>query len=216
LGKQLAFNLPLRPALGRDDFLVAPSNAAAVALVDQWPRWPSHGAILLGPHGSGKSHLATVWQQKAGAKLIESANVHRGDVPQLLSTGAVEEDALFHLLNLAKAGGTFVLFTSLMPAAALKLQLPDLVSRLGALPVAAIDPPDDALLRGVLVKHFTDRQIAVDEPLVTYLLTRMPRSMEMARQVVAAIDAAALEEKAEVTRAFASRVLGQVLQPELG
>ncbi len=226
MGKQLVLDLPLRPALGRDDFLVAPSNAAAVALIDQWPRWPSYGAILLGPHGSGKSHLATVWQQKAGAQLIEASDLRKEGVPAALSSKALvienlsglplDEAALFHMLNLAKKVGASVLFTTAQPIAALALKLPDLVSRLGALPVAVIASPDDSLLRGVLVKHFADRQIAVDEALVTYLLTRMPRSLDMARRVVAAIDDAALEQKTEVTRSFAGKVLARLLQPELG
>lgn len=226
MGEQLVLDLPLRPALGRDDFLVAPSNAAAVALVDQWPRWPSHGAILLGPPGSGKSHLATVWQQRAGAQFVEARDLNRSQVPSLLKDKALvienlaesgaDEAALFHVLNLVKAEGAFVLFTSPRPVGQLGLRLPDLLSRLSALPVANIEPPDDSLLRGVLVKHFADRQIAVGEALVSYLLTRMPRSMEMARQVVAAIDAAALEQKTEVTRAFAAKVLARLLQPEPG
>jgi chromosomal replication initiation ATPase DnaA len=226
VGKQLVLDLPLRPAMGRDDFLVAPSNAAAVALIDQWPRWPSYGAILLGPHGSGKSHLATVWQQKTGARVTEAPALQERDVPAVLtnkslvienlSARPLDEAALFHLLNLAKGEGASVLFTTTQPIAALALRLPDLLSRLSALPIAAIAPPDDSLLRGVLVKHFSDRQIAVDEALVSYLLARMPRSLEMARQVVAAIDAAALEHKTEVTRAFAGKVLARLIEPELG
>jgi chromosomal replication initiation ATPase DnaA len=226
VGKQLVLDLPLRPAMGRDDFLVTPSNAAAVALIDQWPRWPSYGCILLGPHGSGKSHLATVWQQKADAQIIEapalqgrgvpSALSNRALVIENLSTPPLDEAALFYLLNLAKGEGTSVLFTTTQPIAALAIKLPDLVSRLGALPIAAIAPPDDSLLRGVLVKHFFDRQIAADEALISYLLARMPRSLDMARQIVAAIDSAALEQKTEVTRAFAGKVLARLIEPELG
>ena len=226
MARQLVLDLALRPAFGREDFLVGPSNAAAVALIDQWPRWPSFGAILVGPAGSGKSHLATVWQQKSGAQSIDAANIQQAQVPTLLADRALviedldadsrDETALFHMLNLARAEGASVLFTAARPVVALGLRLPDLVSRLGALPSAAIDPPDDALLRGVLVKHFTDRQIAVDEAVISYLLARMPRSMDMAQQLVAAIDATALEEKTEVTRAFAGRVLAKLVEPELG
>jgi chromosomal replication initiation ATPase DnaA len=133
-----------------------------------------------------------------------------------LSTPPLDEAALFHLLNLARGEESSVLLTTTQPVAALALRVPDLVSRLGALPVAVIAPPDDSLLRGVLVKHFSDRQIAVDEALVSYLLARMPRSLDMARQIVAAIDSAALEQKTEVTRAFAGKVLAQLMQPDLG
>lgn len=222
---QLVLDLPFRPALGRDDFLVAPSNAAAVALIDQWPKWPSHGAMLVGPHGSGKSHLGHVWQVRTGARLVEAAAVSREGVPGLLEQGALivenmdagelDEAALFHVLNLAKAGGGHILFTSVLPPSRMPVRLPDLLSRLRALPVATIEAPDDALLRGVLVKHFSDRQIAVDEPLISFILARMPRSLDMARTVVAALDAAALQQKTRVTRAFAGTILSQLLEPEL-
>ncbi len=219
MAKQLAFDLGHRAALGRDDFLVTPSNAAAVALVDQWPKWPGHAAVLAGPAGSGKSHLATVWQTTSGAKCIAAEALTVDAVPALLDRGAlivenvpqqnVAERPLFHLLNHAQQNGGSVLIT----ASAWPLQtvgLPDLQSRLQALPVAHILPPDDELLRGVLVKHFADRQIAVDEALVSYLVTRMPRSLDVARQLVARIDAEALEQSAEVTRGICGKSFGRI------
>jgi chromosomal replication initiation ATPase DnaA len=223
VGQQLTLDLNLRPALGRDDFLVTPSNAAAVALVDQWPDWPSYAAVLVGPPGSGKSHLAEVWRQSAAAQAIQSSDLKVDRVPELLSLKAllvedlgaadVPEQAMFHLLNFARQNGKTILFTTTQwPLQNAKL--PDLQSRFQALPFASIMPPDDALLRGVLVKLFNDRQIAVDEALISYLLARMPRSLDMARQLVDRIDKAALEQGAEVTRAFAGRVLAEIESPE--
>jgi chromosomal replication initiation ATPase DnaA len=224
LAQQLTFDLGHRPALGRDDFLVASSNAAAVALVDQWPHWPSHAAVLVGPAGSGKSHLGEVWRQRAEAALVNSIDVTVEAVPKLLrgrallvedmSDGMLIENAMFHLLNHAHQTRGHILFTArAWPVSG--VALPDLVSRLNALTVATILPPDDSLLRGVLVKLFQDRQIAVDEALISYLLLRMPRSLDTARQLVARIDAAALEQGAEVTRNFAARVLTEFESPEL-
>jgi chromosomal replication initiation ATPase DnaA len=224
LAQQLTFDLGHRPALGRDDFLVASSNVAAVALVDQWPHWPSHAAVLVGPAGSGKSHLGEVWRQRAEAALVKSIDVTVEAVPQLLhgrallvedmSAGILIENAMFHLLNHAQQIGGHILFTARSwPVSG--VALPDLVSRLNALTVATILPPDDSLLRGVLVKLFQDRQIAVDEALISYLLLRMPRSLDTARQLVAQIDAAALEQGAEVTRNFAARVLTEFESPDL-
>jgi chromosomal replication initiation ATPase DnaA len=222
VAKQLTLDLGHRPALGRDDFLVTHSNAAAVALVDQWPRWPSHGALLLGPAGGGKSHLAEVWRQVAGGNVLAAKQLQIAGVPELMSgravvledvaVGGVEEVALFHLLNQAQQIGGHVLLTAKSRP---DFALPDLASRLSALPVATILPADDALLRGVLVKQFNDRQITVDEGLVSYLMTRMPRSLDTARQLVAQIDAEALEQGAEVTKAFAGRVLTRLESLEI-
>jgi chromosomal replication initiation ATPase DnaA len=223
VGQQLTLDLNLRPALGRDDFLVTPSNAAAVALVDQWPDWPSFGAVLAGPPGSGKSHLAEVWRQSAEAEIVECFDLSIDQIPELLCRKAllvedvgkavVPEQAMFHLLNYARQNNKTLLFTTTQWPL-LNISLPDLQSRFQALPYATIMPPDDALLRGVLVKLFDDRQIAVDETLISYLLARMPRSLDMARQLVERIDKAALEQGAEVTKAFAGRVLAEIERPE--
>jgi chromosomal replication initiation ATPase DnaA len=224
LSTQLVFDLAVRPASGRDDFLVTPANQTAVALVDSWPQWPSFGAVISGAHGAGKTHLAEVWRQTANAHVTAASAVTVEAVPELLISGAlvvedvdagqVDEAALFHLLNHVRQSKGWVLLTSSQwPRAG--LLLPDLVSRLTALPVAAILQPDDALLRGVLVKHFADRQIAVDEALVSYLVARMPRSLDMARLLVSRLDAAALEQRVDVTRAFAGKILAEMENPDL-
>ncbi len=208
--------------MGREDFLVAASNAEAVAMIDQWPNWPSHGAVLVGPAGSGKSHLATVWQQRTHANIVNATDLNIENLPHLLCNnalvvedlerGELPERALFHALNLImQQSGTVLLTTKHMPQFAIK----DLASRISALPQSHIKPADDALLRGVLVKLFGDRQITIDEALISFMVTRMPRSLESARSLVAAIDQQALEHGAEVTRVFVGRVMAQMQNPEL-
>lgn len=222
-GRQLVLDLPLRTALGRDDFLVTPSNAAAVAMIDRYPDWPHHGVVLLGGAGSGKSHLLEVWLQAAHARRVTAADIGATPPDQLLATGALaiddapgaalDERALFHLLNLARQTGGHILIASEADPAQWRVALPDLASRLKALAVARLDPPDDALLRGVLVKLFADRQLAVEEAVVSYLMLRMPRSLDAARALVAEIDRLALVEKSAVTRGLAARVLQQMTEP---
>ena len=225
MSRQLVLDLPLRTALGRDDFLVTPSNAAAVAMIDRYPDWPHHGVVLVGGAGAGKSHLLEVWRQASGARLVSAAQLGSEPPDQLLANGALavddapgaalDERALFHLLNLARQSGGHLLIAAETDAAQWPVQLPDLASRLRALPVARLDPPDDALLRGVLVKHFADRQLTVEEPVISYLMLRMPRSLDAARAVVAELDALALAEKSAVTRALAGRVLQAMTEPGL-
>ncbi len=214
--EQLVFELPHRAAMGLEDFLVSESNAAAVALVDRWPDWPVAAAIVAGPKGSGKSHLANVWLMRTGAKAFAASGISREAVPAIAATGAVliedvqnvaDEAALFHLLNLVREQRLQILLTADTVPGDLRITLPDLRSRLKALPLATIDPPDDALLRAVLVKLFTDRQLSVEPHLVDYVLVRMERSMLAAERFVAEADRRALVLQRRVTRAIAAATL---------
>jgi chromosomal replication initiation ATPase DnaA len=215
--RQLALALDHAESFARDDFLSGPSNAQALALIDSWPNWPNPAVILAGPEGSGKSHLAAIWAQAAGARGVAARALELASVPVALVTGAVvvediapgafDERALFHLLNLAREQDDFVLLTARSAPAGWTFAVRDLGSRLKAMPVVALDPPDDALLRAVLVKLFADRQIAVDEGLISYVAMRIERSFAAARAVVAQLDAEAMRLKRPLTRALAAEVL---------
>ena len=220
MARQLVFELGHRPASGREDFLVGPSNEAAVALIDAWPDWPDNIVALSGPSGSGKTHLAEVWRMASGAISLLPDELANADIPALVARRTIiledlatlppeGERALFHLINLARAEGAFLLLTSAEPLARLPLKLPDLVSRLKAVPQAALGTPDDALLTGILVKLFADRQLRVPPAVTTYLASRIERSVAAARRVVAEIDRASLSGKRPVTVPLAAEILGR-------
>ena len=215
LARQLAFDLPHAESFRRDDFLASPANAAALALVERWPDWPGRLAAIAGPRGAGKSHLAAIWAERAGARIVAASALTRAEVPAALATGAlavedvapgIDEAALFHLLNLAREDGAWLLFTAAQRLDGPDFALADLVSRLRAVPAATLAPPDDALLSAVLIKLFADRQLAVDEDVIAYLLPRMERSFAAARQTVAKLDAAALSRGRAVNRALAAEI----------
>jgi chromosomal replication initiation ATPase DnaA len=213
--RQLALALDHTESFAREDFLSGSSNAVALALIDAWPDWSHRTVMLTGPEGSGKSHLAAVWAQAAGARFLAARALEETNVPSALATGALvvediaagafDERVLFHLLNLAREQGAFVLLTARSAPATFAIR--DLASRLKALPAVAIMPPDDALLRAVLVKLFADRQLAVDEGLIGYVARRIERSFGAARAVVARLDQEAMRHKRPLTRAFAAEVL---------
>jgi chromosomal replication initiation ATPase DnaA len=217
--RQLAFDLPLDPRFGAEDFLVSPSNERAYGLIERWPEWPDTILRLVGPPGSGKSHLAAIWATRANAWTVGAADVVGGRVPHLVSQGALviedadraerDEAALFHLLNLARERRCALLLTSAAPVERWDLRTPDLLSRLRLAPSVALDPPDDALLRSVLVKLFVDRQLVVDTSVVDYLALRIERSLARAREVVAALDREALSRGRRITRPMAAEVVGQ-------
>jgi chromosomal replication initiation ATPase DnaA len=215
--RQLALALDHVESFAREDFLGGPSNAAALTLVDSWPDWTSRAVALVGPEGSGKSHLAAIWAATSGARFLSGRSLGGADLPAALATGAlvvedavagaVDERALFHLLNLAREDGAYLLLTARTPPAGWRLEIRDLVSRLKALPVVTLAPPDDELLRALLVKLFSDRQLMVDESLIGYVAARVERSFVAVREMVAQLDAAAMQQARPLTRAFAAEVL---------
>jgi chromosomal replication initiation ATPase DnaA len=212
----LAFSLPHAESLSRDNFLEGPANAAGLALIDGWPEWPNRIMWLAGPEGSGKSHLAAIWAAASGARVIAGRALPDTTPPAALATGALviedlqagelDEVALFHMLNLAREEGGFVLLTARKPSSSWNVGLRDLASRLRAAPVAALEPPDDTLLRAVIVKLCADRQLGVDEAVVSYLTSRIERSFAAARAAVERLDREALEQKRPVNRALAAEL----------
>ncbi len=217
---QLPLALAYKESFAREDFVEAPSNRMALALVERWPDWAGRVAALVGPEGCGKSHLAAIWAARAGAKVAGARAVHADNVPEMLSTGAlavedlpdgVSEEGLFHLINLAREQDAFLLLSARTLPTVWPVRIPDLGSRLRAVPVTRLELPDDNLLRGVLIKLFLDRGISVEETLVTYLLSRVERSFAAVRTTVTALDAEALRRKRPVTRALAAEALDRLL-----
>jgi chromosomal replication initiation ATPase DnaA len=216
-GRQLPLSLSTPGSRTREDFVVGTANAAAAALVDRWPDWPAQTALLVGPPGSGKSHLAAVWASRAGATVLDFATLAGTDPLALAEAGnVVIEDidrsrsgdtALLHLLNAARQRGGYVLMTAGTGPHDWSTPVADLASRLRAATPVTIAEPDDELLAQVLVKLLADRQMAVDRTVVDFVLRRMERSLAAANAFVAALDEASLAGKRAPSRALAAEVL---------
>lgn len=223
--RQMVFELPVRPALGRGDFFVAEPNGLALRQLDSWPAWPDRRLAICGEAGAGKTHLVHVWARRAGARIVpadslgafetrllpDDAALAVEDVDRLAalvpSARDAAEEALFHLANRLAAGGGSLVVSGRAAPAFWTIRLADLASRLRAAPVARLDPPDDALLAAVLVKLFADRQLDVGPELVAYLLGRMERSFAAAERLVARLDRRGLERHRPITPRLAAEVL---------
>lgn len=212
--RQLTLALDHAESYAREDFLSGPSNVAALAHVESWPDWPTNAVALVGPEGSGKSHLAAIWTAAAGARVISGRALSESNLLPSLATGALvveeaaaaDERALFHLINLAREQEAFLLFTARMAPSVWPVALADLASRLRAIPVITLQAPDDALLRAVIVKLSVDRQLDLDESTVSYLSTHIERSFAAARAAVIALDEEALQRGRTPNRALAAEM----------
>jgi chromosomal replication initiation ATPase DnaA len=211
VSRQLRLNLKREPAYARERFVVSPANAAAVGVLDIWRMWPAGVAALIGPEGAGKTHLATMWAAETSATTLTETPADFAALqgrPILIEDADrwVDEDALFHLINMAGADGALLL-TSRRPPKNWPAALPDLRSRLNAAQVIELGPPDDQALTGVLLNLLTEHNIVPADDLIPYLLTRMERSYAAARETAILLDEAAAARGREVNRALASQVL---------
>lgn len=212
-------------ALSREDFFVTTANATALAAIEGWRDWPEGKLVVTAPDGAGKSHLARIWAEAADAELLAPEALAEADLPDLVERGAVALDdadrvagdaeaerALFHLHNLMTATRSKLLMTAVEAPNRWPVRLPDLASRLQAIPLARLEAPDEPLISAVLVKLFADRQLAPAPAAVAYLTRHLPRSLATARRAVELIDARALETRREITRALAAEVLDTLVE----
>lgn len=226
LAEQIPFDLGARRAFGRSDFHVGKSNSDAVGWIDRWPIWPAPVLILYGPAASGKTHLASVWQEKSGAAIIRPEMLITASAQELFSLGEAlvldgldpwlgdreAETTLFHLYNMLKEANQSMLITMRMSPAHADFVIPDLSSRLRAAPAVAIHSPDDMLLGSVLIKQFSDRQLSVSNDVISYILPRMERSFAAARDIVEHADKKALSEKRAISVPLLRKVMTEMLE----
>ena len=215
MADQLAFDWPTGVAWGPDDFFVSDANAKAFAMVEAPDTWPEGKLALIGPSGSGKSHLAGIFRAAQDAVVVDAATMptqtqfdaraviveDMQNLPQQL------EEALFHLHNNLRSAGGLLLLTADRPPARWPIALPDLASRMQATTAIEIDNPDDALLSALIMKLFADRQIIPKPELVQYLVPRTERSYAAAARIVADLDEASLAQGRKINKPLAAELL---------
>jgi len=214
---QLTLELAPEPGFERENFVVSGSNEQAYAMIERWPDWPDPVLLILGPPGAGKSHLGAIWASIAKAGVQSAAALAAANIEALAAAGPLlleEADAigeaetqLFHLINLMRENGMALVITAKAPPDAWGLRTADLLSRLRLAPTVAIGPPDDALMRAVLVKLLIDRQLVIDTSVVGYIALRLERSLDAARTFIDALDREALARQCRISRAIAADVL---------
>jgi len=219
---QLVFPFGVQPALGREDFILAPCNEQAFLFIDRWPDWPSRAAAIFGPHGSGKTHLARIWCGKSNGEFVSARLLTRDDsaklapgVPVAIEMGDVasyapSEERDRAVIGLFERPSGALLLTGLVPPTKWPVVVPDLKSRFDALLALPLWAPDDALLNALVGKHFADRQLDVPENVVKRILTHVERTPEAIRTFIARADLKALSER----RAITERLVLELIEAE--
>ena len=230
INEQLIFNLNRQGKIGLENFFISESNNLAVNTIKNWQHWPTKKIMLVGPTGSGKSHLANFWCNQSGAHKLAIGNLHEVDIVDLSNSEALliddidnlkvlnrskkqlVEEKLFYLLNSTANTSCFLMMTSSAPVSSWGLQLPDLISRLKTSAFVELLPPDDELILAVLLKQFDDKQIKVSPEFILFVSKRINRTFDAIRKFVNAIDHLALKQKREVTIPIASELLDSLNQ----
>jgi len=215
--RQLTLQWPHNESFAREDFLPSQSNSVALARIEAWPDWPGRQLMLLGPAGSGKSHLGSIWMQRAGARRASASQLTTMETRSFAGGRSLfiddsdqvgeAEAAMFHAVNAIREAGGHLLIAARRAPDSWGLRTADLLSRMRLAPIVEIHPPDPELMRALLFKLFADRQLVVDPALVAYLAPRMKRSFDFAKELVEALDKEALSRGRRVTRALATQVL---------
>lgn len=227
--RQLPLDLEMRPVMGREYFLLGPSNKDAVNWIDRWPEWPAPALFICGPAACGKSHLAAVWRDKAAAQVVRPEALASQSAEDIAALGEhlvidgldpwlgdrAAETTLFHLYNMFREGRRTLLLTSRMNPTQSEFAIPDLASRFRAAPLAAIKPPDDMLLASVLIKQFADRQLTASNDVIKYILPRMERSFAAARDIAELADRAALAQKRAISVPLLREVMDRMQQSDM-
>lgn len=210
--EQYPFDFPTLQAQSFDDFAVGNSNKQAVQQLTIWPNWAHHVMLIVGPQACGKSHLLHSFQKQYGGIFVKDddfnnfdkimSNIKENDRLIFIVDNAdtiKNQNGLFHLFNAIKENQGWLLLSARKTPNMWDFKLEDLASRIKSTPFAEISMPDEALLKAVLIKLFSDRQLLVDEKVISFLITRMERSFESALVLVDIIDKAALNAGKNIT-----------------
>ena len=218
MNEQLIFKLSRRQAYNREDFFVSKTNSLAVKILENWKNFSSSGLVIVGPSACGKTHLAAVWSKETSAKsydistffgidlnhLIDEKFIVLEDVEKLelipKDKRLIIEENILHIFNSLSANKGKILFTSCKFPRFWEIGLKDLLSRLMTLTTLELNIPDDNLLAAVMAKQFQDRQIKVDDEVLTYAISRMERSFLFAKTLVEALDVESLKLKKPIKK----------------
>ena len=215
---QLIFKFPFKTTYYEKDFYVSSNNFAVYKLIESWPNWPDKWVNIYGPTGSGKTHLSNILKKKMNSAYLDSMNIKKDLISEMESYNCIiidnynkniEEKILYSILNHSKQLDKFVVINSYEPIGEIEVNLKDLHSRLKSFIPFGIDLPTDELLRVILTKTFSDKQIEINSKVLEYILKNIERSYEKVFKFVKDIDNESLSSGKSININLIKKVLNE-------
>ena len=219
MSQQLIFNFPFKKTYFSQDFYVSQNNFNAFKLIESWPQWPSRFINIFGPKGCGKTHLANILSSKIGSLIISANIIDNGVIGEYKTkecliidefNNNIEENLLYSIINLALQDNKYLIISSPISLKKFKIKLKDLNSRFTSFIEVGIDLPTDDLIKVILTKNFSDKQISISKKNIDYILNNIDRSYEKINLFSNSIDNLSLEKAKPVNLHLIKDVLKKI------
>ena len=194
---QLIFKFPFKTNYFEEDFYVSTNNFEAYKLIEGWPKWSSRLINIFGPSGCGKTHLANIFNKKINSFFIKASNLNNSSLPAIKAKECliideyqnnIEENLLYSILNNCLLSNQYIVVNSLKPIQSFEIKLNDLKSRFSSFVNISIDLPTDELIKVIISKNFSDKQVKIDNKLLEYILKNIDRSYEKIFDLIDKLD----------------------------
>ena len=219
MSQQLIFNFPFKKTYLSQDFYVSKNNFNAFKLIESWPQWPSRFINIFGPKGCGKTHLANILSSKIGSLIISANKIDNGVIGKYKTKECliiddfdndIEENLLYSIINFALQDNKYLIISSPISLKKFKIKLKDLNSRFTSFIEVGIDLPTDDLIKVILTKNFSDKQISISKKNIDYILNNIDRSYEKINLFSNSIDNLSLEKAKPVNLQLIKDVLKKI------
>ena len=216
MSEQLIFNFPFKKSYSSQDFYVAKNNFNAFKLIESWPKWTSRFVNIFGPKGCGKTHLANILMSKIQCILIPAKKIDEKILSEYKTKECliiddfkknINEELLYSIINMAYQDNKYLIISSPISLKKFKIDLKDLNSRFTSFIDIGIDLPTDDLLRVILTKHFSDKQIQISLKNIEYILKNIERSYEKVSLFADSIDNLSLTKAKPINLQLIKKVL---------
>ena len=219
MSKQLIFNFPFKKTYLSQDFYVSKNNFNAFKLIESWPQWPSRFINIFGPKGCGKTHLANILSSKIGSLIISANIIDNGVIGKYKTkecliiddfNNDIDEKTLYSIINQAYQDNKYLIISSLNSIKNIQTKIKDLEARFSSFVDIGIDLPTDELIRVILTKNFSDKQIQVSEKNIEYILKNIERSYEKINTFSNSIDSLSLTKAQPIKLNLIKKVLNEI------